>query len=286
MADDLMTDEEQVERLRQWWSEYGMLIIAGVVLGLGLLFGGQAWRDHREGRLATASDLYQEVLDAVGGGDIAAARDLAQQLAAEFPQSPYDTQAQLAVAKLEVESGELDTAVNTLAAAVTSAEDERVAAVARSRQARVLIALERPEEALAVLGSQPLAKFAALHYELTGDALVRMGRAEEARTAYNDALGALDASGDPGLIQLKIAALGPSGAGGAMPMEGATSDDTDASAGEEAADGGAEAEGEAEGEMAEGESSDGGDEGAEGAMPEDAPEAAGGDEQADPDAGA
>ncbi|MDH5355953.1 MAG: tetratricopeptide repeat protein, partial [Gammaproteobacteria bacterium] len=33
------TDEEQVEKLKKWWQENGRSVIAGIIIGVGGLFG-------------------------------------------------------------------------------------------------------------------------------------------------------------------------------------------------------------------------------------------------------
>jgi predicted negative regulator of RcsB-dependent stress response len=211
VAEDVLTEEEQVERLRQWWAEYGRLVIGGIVLGIGVLFGGQGWRDHRERQLGEASDLFQQVVQGVLDADRETVAMLADRLAAEFPQSPYDTQAMLALAKLQVEEGDLDGALSALDRAAASAEDDAIAASVRTRRARVLLAMDRAQETLDLLETDKSPHFAGLRLELVGDALVQLDRPDEARTAYQDALAASDNAGVQQLIDLKIAALGGDG---------------------------------------------------------------------------
>jgi predicted negative regulator of RcsB-dependent stress response len=38
-VDDFLSEKEQIEQLRTWWSDYGNYVIAGVVLGVLVLFG-------------------------------------------------------------------------------------------------------------------------------------------------------------------------------------------------------------------------------------------------------
>jgi predicted negative regulator of RcsB-dependent stress response len=38
-VDDLLSEKEQIEQMRSWWSEYGNYVIGGIVIGAGLLFG-------------------------------------------------------------------------------------------------------------------------------------------------------------------------------------------------------------------------------------------------------
>ncbi len=42
--DEFLTEDEQADRVKQWLQENGLFILAGVVLGLGGLFGWQSWR--------------------------------------------------------------------------------------------------------------------------------------------------------------------------------------------------------------------------------------------------
>ena len=44
---EFLTEEEQVERLKQWWKENGRSIIAGVVIGLGVFGSWQGWRAYQ-----------------------------------------------------------------------------------------------------------------------------------------------------------------------------------------------------------------------------------------------
>ena len=37
--DDLLSEKEQIEQMRAWWSEYGNYVLSGVALGAIILFG-------------------------------------------------------------------------------------------------------------------------------------------------------------------------------------------------------------------------------------------------------
>ena len=52
--DEFLTDEQEAERARQWLRENGLFILAGVVLGLGGLFGWQQWESSK---LSEAGDI-------------------------------------------------------------------------------------------------------------------------------------------------------------------------------------------------------------------------------------
>jgi predicted negative regulator of RcsB-dependent stress response len=38
-VDDYLSEKEQLERIREWWREYGWYLAGGVILGAGILFG-------------------------------------------------------------------------------------------------------------------------------------------------------------------------------------------------------------------------------------------------------
>ena len=70
-------------------------------------------------------------------------------------------------------------------------------------------------DALATLDQIPAGDYRALNQELRGDALLKLGRATDARAAYTQALAALPDSAPPGerqALQMKLDDLAPTGA--------------------------------------------------------------------------
>ena len=52
---DFVTDDEQVERIKKWWSDNGSSVIAGLVIGIGGLVGWRYWVDYK---INVASDNF------------------------------------------------------------------------------------------------------------------------------------------------------------------------------------------------------------------------------------
>ena len=48
--DDLLSEKEQIENMRTWWSEYGNYVIAGVAIGAMSLFGINRYQARRRRR--------------------------------------------------------------------------------------------------------------------------------------------------------------------------------------------------------------------------------------------
>lgn len=177
------TEEQQVERLKEFWNEHGKGIVIGAVLGFGLFYG---WRYYdasvREAQEALSMQ-FTEVTESLTVETLAPAQEFAAANAGET----YGQLAALDVAAVQVEAGELAAAVDTLQPVVANAVGP-LKAMAEVRQARLLLALERFDEALAVLNSAKPESYKAIVAELRGDVLVAKGDVDAARAAYQEAI--------------------------------------------------------------------------------------------------
>ena len=68
--DELLSEKEQIEQLRSWWSEYGGYIIGGLGLGIALL-GGYNWYENSklEEQLA-GSSMYETLTGQISSGSL------------------------------------------------------------------------------------------------------------------------------------------------------------------------------------------------------------------------
>lgn len=196
------SDEEQIERIRDWWSENGRTVIAGVVLGVAGLVGWQGWQVWQDNRVASAAAAFAhlEQMAASGEGDVV---ERAQTVASAHDGTSYTALAWLIGAGAAVENNDLDTAVAYLEQARASADREQLVATVDLRLARVLWAQGKHQAALDRLATPP-AGFAGLFAELRGDVLADQGNLVAARQAYEDAAAA---SAGNGLLQMKLDSL-------------------------------------------------------------------------------
>lgn len=197
--DDLLDEHEQSERVRTWLRNNAAGLIGGVALGLAAIYGWFWWKDQGTAKQMKASDEYQAVLDQIQAGKL---KD-AQAKAAGLKDTAFAALAALDLAKAQVDGGKRDDAIATLRAAKT--DDSAVAAVVSQRLARLLIDAGKGEEALTLLNAAD----DAVSQEVRGDALFALGRKEQARDAYNKALGLLDvAAPQRRLLELKLSQVG------------------------------------------------------------------------------
>jgi len=222
MAEDYLTDDEQLENVKRIVAENWVWVVGGVVLGAALVFGYRHYDASRNNRALRAAGQFDAMTAALDVNDAATARQVADGIIKDYPTTPYADQAQLALARLTVDQGQPANAVGPLTQVMTSSKDTELRHIARLRLARVLIDQGKPDDALSTLAADTPGAFAARFHEVRGDALRAKNDPKGALTEYKAALegqGSLpgDSRGvDAALLQLKMADLGDSSAAPAV----------------------------------------------------------------------
>jgi predicted negative regulator of RcsB-dependent stress response len=210
------TEEEQVEVLKKWFAENGVSLLLGIVLALGGVFGYRAWENSTRQTGEAASALYEDLIAAVGTVPesgfsvemLTTGRSLAEQLKKDHEGSSYALFAAMTMAKLAVDEGDLDKAVSELKWVIANGAEGSIEILSRIRLARVLSAQELYEEALVVLEPKlELAAHRSTWEEVKGDVYLSMGRMDEAREAYQLAVGSLSQEGSRPYLNMKLADL-------------------------------------------------------------------------------
>lgn len=210
---DLLSEKEQLDQLRSWWSEYGTYVIVGVALGALGLFGWNYQRTSTAEAGQAASALYDTLAGHVDDGELEEAESVARQIAAKYGDTAYAAQSKLAMARLYMDNNRDQDAADVLSALLALRGYPELKHIGRIRLAKVLLYQDQPEEVLALLEGQDSEAFAARYAEVRGDAHVALRRYEEARAEYQRALEAsqLEAamtgstpSVGTGFIQLKL----------------------------------------------------------------------------------
>ena len=209
MVDEFMNDDDQAKVLKNWWRENWLWMLAGIILGLGILFGWQYYQRYTIERAEAAGSKLNQFAAALFS-DKAKAALLLNELNTKYKSTPYAAQAQLLQAQRAVETEDLVGAETALRAAIASSKDEQLVQVATLRLARVLIELNKYDEALKLLDVSKAGAFAAQSHEVRGDALVAKQDKAAAITEYQAALTAYEGieGADTSLLTLKLADLG------------------------------------------------------------------------------
>ena len=205
------TEEQQIAEIKKWWSENATSIIVGVVLGLAGVFGVRAWLGYQDSLSERASTIYTVMMQGLEQGNPQLVSERADTLITQYSSTPYAAMAALALAKIQLQEGDLDAANSQLQWVLDNGDIDLVRETARLRLARVLIAQERLDEAEALL-EQPRSTtaFDNLYTEVAGDIHSARDNAAAASEAYQRALAATPATNqaNPGyqLLQLKYEA--------------------------------------------------------------------------------
>jgi len=208
------TEEQQVEAIKKWFKQNGASTLLTIAIALSLVFGWQAWTRSQDEKQQAASVLYQDMIEALAlvqnpaeaEKQSSTVRHLGGQLIEEYPSIQYAHFAALAIAKLEVEKGDLAAAAERLQWVVEQETGKPLGNVAKVRLARVLSAQEKYDEGLKLLSGPLDPSIRVLAEEVKGDIYVQMGEEFEARAAYQRSIDVATSDGaqKDGLVQMKL----------------------------------------------------------------------------------
>lgn len=209
-------DYEQNERVVKWLRENGLSIGVGIVIGLVGIFGWQQWRTHQANTEIAAAQLYQEMQIAQASNKPEVVTRLSEELMQDYSKSTFAVFAANDRARQQVEAGELDKAAESLDWAAAHVANTPLKPLVQLRVARLQLARGQDAAALATLDGIPATSFPGMTQELRGDALVKLGRVADARSAYQAAIAILGAEAPQRrVLQMKLDDLSVAGKQGA-----------------------------------------------------------------------
>lgn len=221
MAFDVLDEHEQGELVRKWLRENAISIAIGVLLGIVLIFGWQQWKSHRARQSAEAAAQYQALSEAAEAKREEDVGKIADTLRKDYPKSAYAVFAAMHQADIASSKNDLATAAAALEWARQNAGVGALKSLVGLRLARIKLAQGDANAAIALIDGVGKDQYAGLAGELRGDALLKLGRTDEARNAYQDALTHLDPQApNRSLVQMKLDDLAaPTAASAAAPAK-------------------------------------------------------------------
>jgi predicted negative regulator of RcsB-dependent stress response len=202
-------EKEQWEQAKGWLRENGLWIVSGVAIGALALGGWRWWHERRDTQAEVASARYSEALVAYNRGDAKRGEQLIDEINRDYSWTPYAALGTLIAVRAQVEANELDKAAAGLKTVMDTATDKEVRLVARVRLARVQLAQNKLDDALATLNVPDAGDFAPRFADARGDVLLAKGDRAGALREYLAAR-TTDTKGrvDNELLDLKIRDLG------------------------------------------------------------------------------
>jgi predicted negative regulator of RcsB-dependent stress response len=208
MAFDL-EEQEQIAELKQFWKQYGTLIVTLAVAALVAFAGMQGWRYYKNSHSEQASALFTKFGEAVRKNDVKEIRALGKQVMDGFASTAYGPSAAMLLAKVNYENGDPAAAAEQLQWAIDKAKDAETAELAQLRLASIRLDEKKYDEALKLLETKHSAAMETLYADLRGDVMVAQGKTAEARAAYKMAIEkSLANSAYRSVVQIKLDALG------------------------------------------------------------------------------
>lgn len=196
------TEEQQLETLKRWWSEYGKSIILGAVIGLGGLFGWRYYQTHQVETRAAGADNFANISTQLATQGVDAFPDVAA-FVAQNQGNNYGELAALLLAGEAAKANQLPLAQEQLELALAGTKDAAISETIRLRLARVLLAQEKFGDAQAQLNGVKQAVFSAQRSEIQGDLYAAQDNIDEAYLAYQAASEAGGLNNNPAL-KLKL----------------------------------------------------------------------------------
>lgn len=206
MAYDL-EEQEQLDEIKAWWKTNGSKITYGLLAIVIAYAGFQGYGYYQKNQSLKASAEYQALL--VSKNNFQDLQVKAANLMDHFAGTPYAGRAALFVAKANYGKEDLKTSKAQLTWAAKNAKETGVQAIASLQLASILLEEKAFDASLKALETNYDSGFEGLRADLKGDVLVALGKVEEAKFAYEEALVKLDTAGKyRALTQQKRAALG------------------------------------------------------------------------------
>ena len=206
MVDDiLLTPEEQDEKAKQWLKDNGLAIVVGIGLGLGAVFGYNAYTAKQISDAEQASFLFQQVMEAVGFSENADIQEQLNILKTDHSATPYAAKAALLRAR-QLSVSDAPASLVELQWVIDNAKEQGVQHAARIRKAKIELSLGNNEEAKALASIADTSGFDSHYQEILGDVSVAEGKYAVAKEYYQqslDNLGAADAS-YRGVLSIKL----------------------------------------------------------------------------------
>ena len=191
------TDEEQIEAIKTWWTENGKALLFSLVLVLGSVSFYRVWQGQVVEDAEKASALYEsmtlvmvgEEIKTLSAETIESTRSIGNRLKIDHPDTIYAFLGALHMAKLGVETGDLESAETELRWMLENDADAALQLIVRMRLASIIAAQGRLEDALLLVSEeQNLTGHASSWYELRGDIFYQLNDIDKARESYQKAI--------------------------------------------------------------------------------------------------
>ena len=200
-----LSEDEQVQKIKEWLKEYGVAIILGIVVFFVANFGWRYFQQYKSNHAAQASIIYEQLIAAHISRSYNEVELYAKHLRDDYASTPYAGLASLVAARDATVKKDLLTAEKDLQWIVAKDKNNGVKQIARIRLARIFLEDKQPQKALEVLGKVDDTTYLPMVYEVKGDVYLSTGDKNLAIQEYrNAAEAASENSVTKTIVEMKI----------------------------------------------------------------------------------
>ena len=193
------TEEQQIEAIKRFWKENGVALVIGAFLGLGGLLGWRWYNDSQIAAKEQASFAYEKASEELVKGE--AGFSQAKTFIDSHSESGYAMLMALEMAQQAIERKDLAEAAKQLEFVASNAKLSAVKSVAQLRLARIQIEQGELELALASADTVSDQAFKGQSQEIKGDVYQAQQLFDKARAAYS---AALETNGGDQVLKMKL----------------------------------------------------------------------------------
>ena len=177
-----MSDEEKVV---SWLEENYKGLVAGIIIGLSILYSYKAYISNENTNQLNLSRQYDLAINEYNSGKIDEVLKFSRNNINQYPENIYTNLASLYSAKEMYKQNNFEEAYVFLEHIIKYSSDKEIKNLAKYRKAKLLIEEERYEEAHLLIGEEP---DNYQHIELKGDLYLIQDQYLKAINHYNDVL--------------------------------------------------------------------------------------------------
>lgn len=193
-----LTEQEQVEKIKQWLAKNSAPILIGVSIAVAGMFSFTFWGDYQQNQAVSARTHY---LSLVANPDNSEAFE---QLKTNYGSSDYSKQATLLMAKQAVKKQSYQQALDYLTPLLTD-ENEFTKHSAALKVVAIQLQMGDYQQALDTLDTQDNEEFGSLYNQFRGDIYVALKNIKLAKQYYQIALSQITQNPElKSLIQIKL----------------------------------------------------------------------------------
>ena len=211
-----LSDEEQLNSLKNNTKKYSSTVISGVLIALIAYSGWTYWQNKQQGEAQLQTAKVQQLMDQAATVDVKddnawnSLTKTADEIVKNYPDSVQAIQTQLMLAKLEFERNDYATAEKALMKVENAkVDDQGLIHVVKLRLAYSQFAQDKFDTALKSLSAVTDPAFKATADEARGDVYVAKNDIENAKKAYMSAWdGLLERQQERQILQIKLESVG------------------------------------------------------------------------------